>query len=88
MSNPEAFAHLVNAAQIDPIPPHGGSDVAWVEIWLARFPDPELTRWIVNRRPVIDPRMRQNLAPSCMHGNEVAHHDGCLAQRSGQRLFH
>ena len=61
VSNPEAFAHLANAVQIDPMPPRGGSDVAWVEIWLARFPDPELTQWIVNRRPVIDPRMGGNL---------------------------
>jgi poly(beta-D-mannuronate) lyase len=61
VSNPEAFAHLANAARTDPMPPHGGSDVAWIEIWLARFPDPELTRWIVNRRPVIDPRMGGNL---------------------------
>jgi poly(beta-D-mannuronate) lyase len=61
VSNPEAFGHLANAAQIDPMPPRGGSDVAWVEIWLARFHDPELTRWIANRRPVIDPRMGGNI---------------------------
>jgi poly(beta-D-mannuronate) lyase len=61
VSNPEAFGHLANAVQIDPMPPRGGSDVAWVEIWLAQFPDPELTRWIANRRPVIDPRMGGNI---------------------------
>jgi poly(beta-D-mannuronate) lyase len=61
VSNPEAFGHLANAAQIDPMPPRGGSNVAWVEIWLAQFPDPELTRWIANRRPVIDPRMGGNI---------------------------
>jgi poly(beta-D-mannuronate) lyase len=61
VSNPEAFGHLADAAQIDPMPPRGGSDVAWVEIWLARFPDPALTRWIANRRPVIDPRMGGNI---------------------------
>jgi poly(beta-D-mannuronate) lyase len=61
VSNPEAFGHLANAAQIDPMPPRGGSNVAWVEIWLAQFPDSELTRWIANRRPVIDPRMGGNI---------------------------
>jgi poly(beta-D-mannuronate) lyase len=60
-SNPEAFARLAGAPQTDTMPPHGGSDLAWVEIWLARFPNPTLRRWVVDRRPVIDPRMGGNL---------------------------
>jgi poly(beta-D-mannuronate) lyase len=61
VSNPQVFAHLANAVQIDPMPPRGGSGLAWVEIWLARSPNPKLTEWIVNRRPVIDPRLGGNL---------------------------
>jgi poly(beta-D-mannuronate) lyase len=61
VSDPRAFAHLADAVQIDPMPPRGGSDAAWVEIWLARFPNPELTWWVVNRRAVIDPRIGGNL---------------------------
>jgi poly(beta-D-mannuronate) lyase len=58
---PEAFGRLANATPSDPMPPQAGSHVAWAEIWLARFPDPELTQWIVDCRPVIDPRLGGNL---------------------------
>jgi hypothetical protein len=43
------------------MPPQSGSGVACVEIWLARFPDSALTRWLVDRRPALDPQLGENL---------------------------
>jgi poly(beta-D-mannuronate) lyase len=60
-SHPEAFAQPAGASQTDTMPPRGGSALAWVEIWLARFPGLEFTRWVADRRPVIDPRMGGNM---------------------------
>jgi poly(beta-D-mannuronate) lyase len=59
-ADPSTFEALTGEAQEVKLPP-AGSDLAWAELYFARFHDARLAAWLSAARPLVDERLGGDL---------------------------